>query len=194
MFLPELNMRESGNINGRPRARGAKAPNAALVDPVDLLAAEDEEALRRVDRFEAAASVILQRGFSAEAFAEICTELEYIHTALRLHSARETRYLIPMLLQHTEAPRETDQWSWHEIWEEVDELRERVEDLEDGYIHARLVREMAEGCKRVALMIREQILRERQDVLPVVRVVLTPREYRQLQKKFMQLDAPQTSL
>src|SRR5512143_1345209 len=111
---------------------------AGLGDPVDILAAEDDEALVHIERFEAAAAVIMKRGFSAEAFATISAELHYIHTSLRRHCAVEVRYLLPLLLLHRAGVRETDQWSWHDIWEKVDELRERVEDLEDGHIHSTL--------------------------------------------------------
>lgn len=156
-------------------------------DPIEMLMADHERALRYTSILSQAAERIQKDGFSFEAYMEISDAIVYIDTEIRLHDRKEEDFLFPLLTQAL--PDETTVlcFEHRELWSAMSMLKTIVKDVAEGNIHGMSIIELVKATKNVAELLTNHIQKENDMYFPKARKLLSAKQCRQLAKDFSEV-------
>ncbi len=150
------------------------------MDPIDLLIMEHEKGLWQLEIIAHAAESIQIHGFSGKAFLEIANSTRVIDTEMRWHNEKEEKYLLTLLDKHVFESPNVLRHERREMWHAFNELLTSVKNVEDGRVHGTTIRELIQFTQQVVDKFRNQIMKENNDIFPMIKRVLTSDEYEQL--------------
>ncbi len=138
---------------------------------------EHELGLTQLEKLNSAAQYMLRTGFSPEKFEEITEAIRYIETEIRQHYEKEEKYLFPLLERHIATTPRVMMDEHRELWKTVHNIRQNVEDIEEGRIYSSTVKEMLQSAGQLYQLFKSHIAKENMVLFPMARKLLTPEEY-----------------
>ncbi|MBI5020443.1 MAG: hemerythrin domain-containing protein [Ignavibacteriales bacterium] len=173
--------------NGSEFASAQNRSSTGVQDPLVILREEHERGLKELEKISAAIESIQEKGFSADAFAQIAESVRYIGSEMRKHYEKEEHHLFPLLDKHLfESPNEI-RYERREMWQYYNELINAIRDVEDGRSHGSTVRDLLQCALQVVEHFRNHINRENDVILPMVKRLLTSDEYLQFGKEIQSI-------
>jgi len=158
--------------------------NIECPDPLEMLIAEHQKDLELLDGIEKELESIQANGFTAEAFKHVADSLRQVGKEIHRHCDMEERHLFPLLEKHLFESPNIIRYERREMWHTFNRLMDFVKDVEDGKIHGTTIREFIQMTKNVVLCFRSHNQKEETILFPMVKRLLTIREYKELQKNF----------